>query len=169
MKIEMRKVGELRTNCYVITKNNQSIIIDPGDDFETIQELCQNKNIVGILVTHHHFDHVGALTQLEEFYHLKHNNILKEWNIEVIPCPGHAKDLVSFYFKEDNIMFSGDFIFYHTIGRCDLEGSNWLDMKKSIKNLMTYPQDITIYPGHGISTTLQEEIPYLKEYLEFNK
>ena len=38
-------------------------------------------------------------------------------------------------------------------------------MKKSIKMLLTYPKDIKIYPGHGNSTTLQEEISYLEEYL----
>lgn len=73
MQIELLKVGELRTNCYIVTKNNQTIIIDPGDEYEKIKEVCQNKKIVGIFVTHHHFDHIGALKQLEEFYHVTHN------------------------------------------------------------------------------------------------
>ncbi len=164
MQIELLKVGELRTNCYIVTKNNQTIIIDPGDEYEKIKEVCQNKKIVGIFVTHHHFDHIGALKQLEEFYHVTHNTSTI-WDLEIIPCPGHAKDLICFYFKEDNVLFSGDFIFYHTIGRCDLEGSNWQAMQKSIENIITYPQDIIIYPGHGNPTTLKEELPLLKQYL----
>ncbi len=164
MQIEMIKVGELRTNCYIVTKNEETIIIDPGDEFQKIQEKCQNKNVVGILVTHHHYDHIGALKQLEEYYNLKHNTF-NNWNIKIIPSPGHASDLVCFYFKDDKILFSGDFIFYHTIGRYDLEGSNFIDMKKSIQNIITYPIDTIVYPGHGKSTTLKEEIPYLKEYI----
>lgn len=165
MLIELIKVGPLHTNCYIVTQKNQTIIIDPGSDFETIRKCCQNKNVVGIFVTHHHFDHIGALNQVEEYYHLTHNQKIKDWNYQIIPCPGHAKDLKSLYFEEDKILFSGDFIFYHTIGRCDLEGSNFNEMKKSIQNILKLPDDITIYPGHGWQTTLKEERPYLKKYI----
>lgn len=165
MKIEMIKVGELQTNCYIVTKNNRTIIIDPGDEFEKIQKLYQDKKIVGIFVTHHHFDHIGALNQLEEYYKIKHNSQVKDWNYQVIPCPGHAKDLLSFYFPEDKVLFSGDFIFYHTIGRYDLEGSDYKQMQESIRNILTFPKDITVYPGHGMSTTLEEENIYLQKYI----
>ncbi|MCI8575179.1 MAG: MBL fold metallo-hydrolase [Bacilli bacterium] len=164
MQIETIKVGYLDTNCYVITKNNQTIIIDPGDEFEKIKTFCQDKNVVGIFVTHHHFDHIGALKKLENLYHLTHNESTV-WNMEVISCKGHAEDLIGFYFPEEKILFSGDFIFYHTIGRCDLEGSDFKEMQKSIQNILNYPKDIKIYPGHGIPTTLKEEIPYLEKYL----
>ena len=55
-------------------------------------------------------------------------------------------------------MFTGDFLFYHTIGRCDLVESDYELMKKSIKKIKQYDSDIDIYPGHGISTTLENEI-----------
>jgi glyoxylase-like metal-dependent hydrolase (beta-lactamase superfamily II) len=164
MQIETIKVGELRTNCYIVTKNNQTIIIDPGDEYEKIKTHCQNKKIVAIFVTHHHFDHVGALKNLEADYNLTHNTS-KVWDLEIIPCKGHANDLISLYFPSDSILFSGDFIFYHTIGRCDLLGSDFHEMQKSIQNILNYPENIKIYPGHGIPTTLEEEIPYLKKYL----
>jgi len=53
-------------------------------------------------------------------------------------------------------MFTGDFLFYGTIGRTDLEGSNEEDMKKSIDKIKKYP-DAKIYPGHGWTTTLKRE------------
>ena len=63
-------------------------------------------------------------------------------------------------------MFTGDFIFKGSIGRCDLDGGNINDMMDSLKRLKTYDKDITLYPGHGDFTTLKEEEKnniYLKE------
>jgi len=68
MKIERIKVGYLQANCYILTKDNKSIIIDPGAELEKILKHCKEKNIVGILITHHHFDHIGALKELKIEY-----------------------------------------------------------------------------------------------------
>lgn len=166
MKIEKVTVGYLEENCYIVTKNAKTIIIDPGDELKKIQNYIKDKEIVGILITHHHFDHIGALKGLEEIYHLKHNpQNIPGFSFEVIKNPGHSKDSLSFYFKEEKILFSGDFIFYHNIGRCDLEGGDFKEMQESIKHILTYPKEIKIYPGHGPSTTLKEEIPYLNKYI----
>lgn len=166
MKIETLPVGALEANCYLITKDEKTVIIDPGDEISKILEHCKDKNIVGILVTHHHFDHVGALTELEKIFSLKHNpGKIEDFDFQVLENKGHSKDSVSFYFETEKILFSGDFIFYHTIGRCDLEGGNFKEMQESIQKILTYPEDIIIYPGHGKATTLKEEKPYLKQYL----
>ena len=57
-------------------------------------------------------------------------------------------------------MFTGDFLFYRTIGRCDLPESNYDEMLKSIDKIKKYPGDIKIYPGHGSSSVLEEEFKY---------
>ena len=80
------------------------------------------------------------------------------FQFDVIRFPGHAKDLVSFYFEQDKIMFVGDFVFKQTVGRCDLEGGNFNEMLNSITKLKKYPEDIKLYPGHGPITTLKDEI-----------
>lgn len=164
MIVKTLVVGALQTNCYIVTKNNQTIIIDPGEEYEKIKKEIQEKNVVGILVTHHHFDHVGALKQLEDDLHLIHNQSITNFEYEVIETPGHTKDSITYYFPKEKTMFTGDFIFQGAIGRMDLGGSP-IDMIKSIKKIITYPEDITIYPGHGPSSTLKEEIPRLKEYI----
>jgi len=164
MQIETIPVGMLQANCYIVTKNNKAVIIDPGDELNKIQKQIKDKEVVGILVTHHHFDHVGALLKLEKIYHLKHNpKEIPGFPYETIFNPGHSKDSISFYFKKEKILFSGDFIFYHSIGRWDLEGGDWKEMQESLKNILNYPKDLKIYPGHGPATTLIEEIPYLKK------
>lgn len=165
LKIERIVVGELQENCYIVTKENKSIIIDPGDELDKIIDKIRDKNIVGILITHHHFDHIGALSEIEKYLNIKANNDINYFDLEVIKTPGHTSDSVTFYFKEDKVMFTGDFLFERSIGRMDLPTGSYEDMKKSLEKIKEYPQDITIYPGHGNSSMLGKEIPYFNFYL----
>ena len=173
MNIKSIKVGYLKCNCYLIEKNNKYLLIDPGDDLEKIEKFIKGKNIVGILLTHSHFDHVASAYDLEKKYNytiydlnnLKEGiNNIDDITFEVIKTFGHTMDSICFYFKDDKIMFTGDFLFYHTIGRCDLPESDYSKMKKSIEKIKNYPKDIIIYPGHGKKSSLKEEFknnPYL--------
>lgn len=167
MKITRLVVGPIETNCYLLEKENQVLIIDPGEESKRIKKTIGDRKVVGILITHYHFDHIGALKELTNFYQVPVYDIhsLKEginqvapFTFEMIPTPGHKEDLISVYFKEEQVMFVGDFIFQGSIGRMDLPGGNSIDMKHSLEKLKQYPKEITIYPGHGEKTTLQEEI-----------
>ncbi len=166
MKIESIKVGLLECNCYLVIKDNYVIVIDPGDDYDKIINKIKDRKVVAILITHRHFDHIQALSKLEEKYRVKvyekSNLEEKEYEIfpfkfEVIYTKGHSPDSVTYYFKEDKIMFVGDFIFSGSIGRCDLEGGNYKEMQDSISKIKKYDDEIIIYPGHGNKTTLKEE------------
>ena len=162
MKVTKIKVGALRTNCYILEIENDAIIIDPGDEYEKIKSNLGNLNLQAILITHHHFDHVGALkyfknTKICDYSNLEEKTYeIGKFKFEVIITKGHTSDSITFYFKEDKMMFTGDFLFKGTIGRTDLETSNILEMKKSLDKIKKYP-DVTIYPGHGDSTTLEYE------------
>ena len=176
MKIDIIVVGMLETNCYVLEKNNEYLIIDPGDDSKKIENsLDSSKKVIGILLTHSHFDHIGAVKDLVNKYHcpvynndnlIEGENYLSNFSFELINTPGHIDDAVTYYFKEDKIMFVGDFIFNGSIGRMDMEGGNTLDMKSSIKKILKYPHDITLYPGHGPNTTINDEVNNLNYYLD---
>lgn len=161
-------VGILETNCYLLIKNNKVLIVDPGDEYLKIINEVGNLVCVGILLTHRHFDHIGALDDLVNHYKVevydknnlnegKHNIDL--FDFEVIYNPGHTDDSISYYFKEENILFSGDFIFKGSVGRTDLGGNN-LDMLNSINKIKQYNKDIIIEPGHGEETTLEYELKY---------
>lgn len=164
MKIDKVVVGYLEENCYILGIGNNVLVVDPGDDFAAINKVINGRKVLGILITHNHFDHVGALSSFEGINIYKYDNLEeKEYKIEsfvfdVIFNPGHSSDSVSYYFKEDNILFCGDFIFKDSIGRCDLPTGNFEDMKKSINKIKKYPSDMVIYPGHGENTTLGYEI-----------
>lgn len=163
MNIETIKVGELETNCYILSKDNKCLIIDPGDEYSKIVKAIGNKDVIGCLVTHFHIDHIGALEELLYKYDIevnKENNLFK---FEIIETPGHTFDSKTFYFKDENIMFDGDFIFKDGIGRTDLGGSD-KDMKNSLKMIEQYDENIKLYPGHGPSTTLKEEKKHFNMY-----
>lgn len=175
MNIEVIKVGYLQTNCYVLTIDNECLVIDPGDEFERIKNKIGKKTVLKVLLTHHHFDHIGALDDLIEKYNveiLDNTNleekeyIIGKFNFTVIFTKGHTTDSICFYFKEYKAMFVGDFIFKESIGRCDLPTGSNSDMKLSLKKISKYDDDIIIYPGHGESSSLgYEKINniYLKE------
>ena len=165
MNIDVLKVGYLQTNCYILKQNNKCIIIDPGDNCEIIMKSIKDFEVLAILITHSHFDHIGALEKLKSVYDtqvlLFENVSEKEYMIgpfsfEIIFNPGHSKDSISFYFKKEKIMFVGDFVFLNTIGRCDLEGGDIKQMYKSIENLKKY-NNIVLYPGHGEITDIEYE------------
>ena len=164
MKIDKVITGYLKENCYILSKDDKVLVIDPGDDIDKINKVIKNKDVVGVLITHRHHDHIGALYNFNKYKIYDFNNleekeyIIDKFKFEVIYTPGHTSDSISFYFKEDNILFSGDFIFYENIGRCDLPTGNYNIMKNSINAIKNYPLDMIIYPGHGMNTTLEHEI-----------
>lgn len=163
MNIETIKVGELETNCYILSKDNKCLIIDPGDEYYKIAKALGDKDVIGCLVTHFHIDHIGALEEILYKYDIgvnKENNLFK---YEIIETPGHTFDSKTFYFKDENIMFDGDFIFKDGIGRTDLGGSD-KDMQNSLKMISEYDENIILYPGHGPSTTLKEEKKHFNMY-----
>lgn len=164
MQIKIVPVGTLQANCYIVTVNDKSIIIDPGDEAEKIINASKDKNVVGILVTHHHYDHVGALEEIKKHFNLDYNNDIKEINYEVINTPGHSSDSLTYYFPDYKIMFTGDFIFKGTIGRMDLPTGSAEDMMNSLDNISKYPLECIVYPGHGMETTLKEEIERYKVF-----
>lgn len=86
------------------------------------------------------------------------NQTLKfgDTRIKVIHTPGHSPGSVG-YLVEDNL-FSGDTIFYECVGRTDLFGGSFSQLKESVQNrIFMLNEDIKIYPGHGQSTTVGHE------------
>lgn len=166
MKIERVVTGYLEENCYILTIDKKSIVIDPGDDYDLIKEKLKDTKVLGVLLTHNHFDHIGAVNDVVKDYSINvysANNLEEQeyqfdnFKFRVIYTPGHSSDSISYYFEQEKVMFTGDFLFKGNVGRCDLPTGSWLDMQKSLKKIKKYLSDIIIYPGHGDKTTLEEE------------
>lgn len=163
--------GYLEENCYVVHNGTDALVIDPGSEGERIiSEIDSNNlNVKAILITHYHFDHIGALKDIKERYNVpvidynsKETEIeLSSFKFKILETFGHTMDSVSYHFENDNILFSGDFMFKETIG--NYEEKNEIEMIKSLIKFKLLDDKIEIYPGHGDSTTVAHE----KEYNPF--
>ena len=171
IEIKSMTLGMVATNCYLIInkENKEALLVDPADNALRISNVIEENGctLKAILLTHGHFDHIGALrnflTKRSIKIFKKSNLEEKEYNIgdftfKCIYTPGHSADSVTFYFEEEKAMFVGDFIFKGSIGRCDLPTGDEKKMTESIQKIKTYSGDIEIYNGHGDKTTLKEEI-----------
>ena len=165
--------GILEENCYIIHNGRDALIVDPGSEGEKILDVVKASNlkVIGILITHSHFDHVGALDDVKKEFpdavvinnKNKGDQSIGMFKFKVIENPGHTEDSVSYYFDSNDILFSGDFIFKGTIGNYP-DGMED-DMVKSLNVFKYMSSNVFVYPGHGPSTTVKEELdnnPFLR-------
>jgi hydroxyacylglutathione hydrolase len=86
--------------------------------------------------------------------------------LHVLFTPGHSPGSVSFYNKEQKFVISGDVLFQGSVGRTDLPGGDFKILEESIKTkLYMLPEDVIVYPGHGETTTIGDEMktnPFVK-------
>lgn len=76
---------------------------------------------------------------------------------EVIHSPGHSRGSVCFYFREKNLLISGDTLFAGTIGTLALPTAEPAKMWDSLRVLAKLPPETWVVPGHGPDTVLSRE------------
>ncbi len=195
LNIHVLTLGDYQSNTYIVHNEGSSecIIIDAGYQAETILAALQQLHLTpaAILLTHGHFDHVGAVKDLVAEldcpvylcaddlavpHRLTAGNLyytdtygegaklhLAGMDISVLHTPGHTPGSVCL--NIENALFSGDTLFAGTCGRTDFPGGSWPQMKASLHRLSQIEQNLTVYPGHGGSSTLENEKqnnPFLK-------
>ena len=188
MQIKVIPVGPIQTNCYILTEGDRCLVIDPGDEPEKVLACLENHGLIleAVLLTHGHFDHVGAVKALAadtdcrvflceqdltlpgamtagplyytDFYTEGDRLTLAGMTFEVLHTPGHTPGSVCLRFAEH--LFSGDTLFAGSCGRTDFPGSNPADMIRSLNRLSQLEENLKVYPGHGGSTTIGEEKRY---------
>lgn len=172
MEIRHITVGDLVTNCYLVSCDKDLAIIDPGGDYDRIlNEISKTGlNVKYIIATHWHPDHtcccedLRAKTGAELLIHrlekdyiefvpdklLEHNSIVQigKCDLKVVHTPGHTKGSICLIGKD--IVFTGDLLFIDGYGRTDLPGGSKEDMKKSLETISgIIKPGVTVYPGHG--------------------
>lgn len=180
-------LGVYQTNCYLISRKDSDscVVIDPGDTPEAVleQAAALGKTVSAILLTHCHFDHVGAVKSISEatgcpvYLHpeelslperltggpLFHTDTYAEGDtltlaglrIQVLHTPGHTPGCVCLAIED--CLFTGDTLFMGTCGRTDLPGGDWDTIASSLKRLKGLDVNYKVYPGHGTATTLDRE------------
>ena len=183
-------LGAYQTNCYILHQEDSSscVVIDPGYTPEVILDFLAGKGLKleAILLTHGHFDHVGAVRDLAAEtgcqVYLNPDDLsmpprmtagplyytdtysdgapLSPAGIpfQVLSTPGHPPGSVCLI--AENYLFSGDTLFAGSRGRTDLPGGSTRAIRESLRRLAALPQDYSVHPGHGESTTLAWEKQY---------
>ena len=86
--------------------------------------------------------------------------------LSILFTPGHSPGHICFYDKAGKFLIGGDVLFNGSVGRTDLPGGDFETLEQSIKTkLYALPQDVIVYPGHGDSTTIGDEMktnPFVK-------
>lgn len=87
----------------------------------------------------------------------------------ILETPGHTPGGVSFYFPAQKCVFTGDALFYRSIGRTDFPMGDHQQLLQSIhEKLFILPDDTLVYPGHGPETNIgieKKENPFCGEFL----
>lgn len=185
------EVGPMENFVYLIgdVKTRQALVVDPAWEIDTIFKQAQKADleIVGALITHHHYDHTNGIGELLErkevpVYVNKHDIpfikfappssltpvdngqkiTVGETEIELIHTPGHTPG--SQCFKLHNSLVSGDTLFINGCGRCDLPGGNAEEMYYSLtQKLMRLPDDTILFPGHNYGAVPKASLGEQKE------
>ena len=185
MDIQTFMLTDYQSNCYVVTSNGQSLIIDPGAPDQRILDAVADTAVIAIVNTHAHPDHIGGSPQLKKELGvplLLHKADRAWWrtllgdevppdryldegetinlgslSLEVMHMPGHCPGQVILLEHSQRFIFSGDLIFAGSIGRTDFPGGSDEQMRDSLQRLDKLEGNWTIYPGHGPATTLDQE------------
>ena len=191
--LSIKPIKALSDNyIWLVTTNEGSIVIDPGESKQIIDLVKSNEiDLEGILITHHHYDHTNGIEEIlkykkVEVYGPKNNinSITKRvkqndvFNLiglkfEVIETPGHTLDHIAVYCLKDekSILFCGDTLFSGVCGRV-FEGT-YSQMYESLKKLSKLPEDTQIFCGHEYTSSnlqfacaVEPNNQYIKEYNE---
>ena len=182
--IRQYALGALATNGYLVSnpETKEAVFIDPAANCDRIIRGLEDMGcrLAAILLTHGHFDHIGAAEELKrrtkapiyagedakEMLENADQRIIRPAGMEfrVLFTPGHTAGGVCYYMEEYGILFSGDTLFAGSVGRTDLPGGSPAVLRESLKKLTRLPDSVLVYPGHGASTTIGDERqqnPYL--------
>ena len=195
LKIDMLNLGIYWVNTYIIREESSSTccVIDPGGHPKKVLDYLAKHGLTleAILLTHGHFDHVGAVKDLYEktlckvylhtddlmlpenltagplFYTHEYGEgdvlELAGLTIRVMHTPGHTEGSVCLLV--DDVIFAGDTLFCHSCGRTDLPGGSPEALTASLARLKALEGDYRVMPGHNRATTLaieREYNPFLK-------
>lgn len=188
LTLKSAAVGPWPMNTYALIcpETNQSVLIDPGAEPETLAEMLGDSTPLAILLTHAHPDHVGALEEMrarlavpvymhpadspmavsaDEWFADGDTFTVGQHTLRIIHTPGHTHGMVSLMLPDQRAIV-GDTIFQGGPGK------TWaphyfkvtLDTLRNI--VFQWPDETECFPGHGPSFRIGDERPAFEAFLQ---
>jgi glyoxylase-like metal-dependent hydrolase (beta-lactamase superfamily II) len=174
--------GKARCNAWVVGDDEEVIVVDPGTDARAVFDAAGDREILAVICTHGHADHVAAALEVAErdeapvalhpkdrlFWREVHGDQLPEIEMEeggafevadvtldVLHTPGHSPGSVSIYCEDLGVVFSGDALSADGPRPHDGEFPDFAGQLSSIgAELLTLPGETRVLPGHGEESTI---------------
>lgn len=181
LSLDKLAVGSFKSNCYLLSAQEQAILIDAGDEPDRILKWIGDRKVKLIVITHGHRDHVGALEkiraalavpvaihpadaqafELEADRALEHGDrvTLGEEVLEVSHIPGHTPGSIALRWVSGAADWAivGDAIFPGGPGMTLSAEALAQSLESLAATVFTWPDEIQLYPGHGQPTTVGAE------------
>ena len=186
----MRTVGEWQMNAYglVCPARRQSVLIDPGAEPGRLSEMLADTQPVGILITHTHPDHIGALEEMRarlqvpvmahagphwQGLELAADRWLDdgdevqvgEHRLKVYHTPGHTSDIICFAIAGDERIIVGDTIFEGGPGKTESAEDFATTLRTLREIVLRWPDETVCYPGHGPHFRLGDKRAAIEAFL----
>ncbi len=184
---------DVDNNVWIVGNERTAVVIDAAHNFEMIARALGDRELMAVVCTHAHNDHINAAAQLADLADapiLAHPDDTTLWNmvypdrepdapllhgerlqagdveLQVLHTPGHAPGAVSLYAAGAGVVFTGDTLFQGGPGATGRSYSDYPTILRSIRDqLLVLPDDTVVHTGHGPSTTIGAEAANLHELL----
>lgn len=185
LEIRSSEVGPWPMNSYALVcpHTNQSVLIDPGADPDTLQAMLAGTTPVAIWITHSHPDHIGALDEMRARLGVPvwgHADLpvqvdktlsdgdrltVGDHGVQVYATPGHTADMLTFLAPDASSAIVGDTLFEGGPGRT-WSSAGFATTGDTLRNVvLQFPDDTVCYAGHGPSFRLGDIRPAIEEFL----
>lgn len=144
--------------CRFIIEKYSPVYLVPKDDISLLKEAKTQASAFGL--------DIEEPPMPDNYLNENSDIILGNTRVKIIFTPGHSPGEHCLYFEKEKFCITGDVLFKNSIGRTDLWGGDHSTLMASIKNkLLTLPDEVVIYPGHGDSSKVgieKSENPFLR-------
>jgi glyoxylase-like metal-dependent hydrolase (beta-lactamase superfamily II) len=183
-------VGPMDNNVYVLRckETGQAVLIDAANEHDRLLDLCRRLNVVKVLETHGHWDHIQAVPAVREAgidvgvtpddagmlpsydFLLEDDSVFEvgRLRLKTILTPGHTPGSMCFLLEGAPVLFSGDTLFPGGPGATGFPGGDFPTIIRSLEERLFAPlaPDVLVLPGHGDDTTIGTERPHLQEWID---
>jgi glyoxylase-like metal-dependent hydrolase (beta-lactamase superfamily II) len=182
-------VGPIENNVYVVRckRTGEATLLDAANEHDRLLRVARRLGVTSVLETHGHWDHIGAVEQVREagidvwvrtedagmlpsYDHLLDDDTVHQvgdLRLRTLHTPGHTPGSICFALEESPMLFTGDTLFPGGPGNTNNNATDFATIITSIDERIfgAFADDVTIWPGHGVESTIGNERPHLDEWV----